>query len=312
MLKPFFIVSAAILIANPAFAQEASDPLALHSEPVASIEAESGQAPAEEVAEEAPVAPAPAIRRVTTKPKPAASRIISKAQAADEKADAVEAPVSPSPSSVQVTEEPQAAVEDEQQQEPFGLLGSENSSGSQGSKLASVGTGLDFILRFAFVLALAYLSVVGLKMYAARSGKPFKFGNRALVVEESTPLASGVYIHLVRLGDRRWLVGSSQSQISILSSLDEDDGQESQPEPLGIASVQITGKASNSPNSSPASVFSALESLLKPAGRQVTSVAGSDFRRRTKEEPPAARVAGELRKSAEFISEMRARLQDKA
>lgn len=312
MLKSSFIISATIFLATAGFSQEAPDPLAVPEVPAVSITTEAAQPTAEEVAKETPAAPRPAARRVTSRPKPASSRIISTAQAADEKVPALETPVSSVPSSAEVTEESSAVGREEHQQEPLGLLGNEKSSSDQGSTLASVGTGLDFALRFVFVLALAYLSVVGLKMYAARSGKPFKFGSRALVVEESTPLASGVYIHLVRLGDRRWLVGSSQSQISILSSLDEEDGQESQPEPPGIASVQITGKASDSFATSPASVFSALEGLLKPAGRKATSVAGSDISRRTREEPPAAQVAGELRKSAEFISEMRARLQDKA
>lgn len=313
MLRSFSIISAALLIATPAFAQDAPEPLAVPSDRAVAATGETGEPSTPGVAEETPAVSHPAVRKVTARPKPAARRIISAAQAADETTDAGSAAVSEPASGVAVTDHSAAAAGDPNQtQEPLALPGIEKSPGTQGSALASVGTGLDIILRFAFVLALAYLSVVGLKMYAARSGKPFKFGNRALVVEESTPLASGVYIHLVRLGERRWLVGSSQSQISILSNLDGEDSLEAGSQPSGIASVQITRKASDSPVGPGASMFSALENLLRPSGREAAAIASQPIHKPARPEPPAAQVAGELRKSAEFISEMRARLQDKA
>ncbi|MGQ9923692.1 MAG: flagellar biosynthetic protein FliO [Armatimonadota bacterium] len=156
--------------------------------------------------------------------------------------------------------------------------------------LGIAGSVAGLLARLALVLALAYLSIVALKFLYSRTGRPLKFGERLLQVEESAPLGGGAAVHLVRIGEQRWLVGTAQGQVNILSE------------------VGGKGEAVGAPPSREDAP--SLSGLLNPGLlRELTGKASRKTDVRLEAASPARAVSGELRQTSSFIDEMRARLQ---
>ena len=152
--------------------------------------------------------------------------------------------------------------------------------------LGAAGAGLVFLLKLGLVLVLAYLTVVALKLFWNRSGRPLQFGKRSLVVEASAPPGVGPALHVVHVGGRRTLVGTAQGQINILQELDAETA-DAQPSLQPVA---------------PANAASPLAAVKLPAFLEKLT------RREAPGETAAAGVASELRRSAQFIDEIRARM----
>ncbi len=156
--------------------------------------------------------------------------------------------------------------------------------------LAVAGSVAGLLARLALVLALAYLSIVALKFLYSRTGRPLRFGERLLQVEESAPLGGGAAVHLVRIGGQRWLVGTAQGQVNILCAVDST-GEEA--------------RAQTGPGQAP-SLAGLLEAGLL---RELTGQRTPKTRTGNAPGSPARTVSGELRQASSFIDEMRARLQ---
>ncbi len=152
-------------------------------------------------------------------------------------------------------------------------------------------TAAGFLAKLGFVLLLAYLSVVALKLFWSRAGRPLKFGERVLMVEESAPLSAGSAVHVVRLNNQRYLVGTAQGQVTILASVDDADISE--------------GKTASVPPDSASAIdsISALIGRIKTIGEPVLQPVPKASRT-----APASGVAAEMRKSAQFIEELRGRM----
>ena len=80
-----------------------------------------------------------------------------------------------------------------------------------------------FWWRYAFALIVT-IAALG-AMYAAgaylkrRRGGASAARGRAIVVEETIALAPSAYASLVRVGDRRWLIGVTAGGVTVLASL---------------------------------------------------------------------------------------------
>ncbi len=156
--------------------------------------------------------------------------------------------------------------------------------------LGIAGSVAGLLARLALVVALAYLSIVALKFLYSRTGRPLKFGEHLLQVEESAPLGGGAAVHLVRIGEQRWLVGTAQGQVNILS--------------------EVGGKGEAVAASPSREDTPSLSGLLNPGLlRELTGKASRKTDVRVKAASPARAVSGELRQTSSFIDEMRARLQ---
>ncbi|MCC6483940.1 MAG: flagellar biosynthetic protein FliO [Armatimonadetes bacterium] len=218
-------------------------------------------------------------------------------------------------SSARSTAAPAAAVQPDRESQGK-LFEPEGQSSSFGTALTGIGAGLGFLAKLALVLVLAYLSVVALKLFWTRTGKPLRFGARTLIVEESAPLSAGTAVHLVNINGKRFLVGTAQGQVNILAALD-DNFEIKEPE-LRSARDHGSGSTTGAESSaqtlehedSPSVNF--MSSLLPAVLEGFKSRLGTVQARpkQPAQQPAAARkVAAEIRKSTQFIDELRSRLE---
>ncbi len=79
-----------------------------------------------------------------------------------------------------------------------------------------------FILKLGLVLALAYVTILGLKRFSVLRGSSLCGSQRIRVIENS-PLGASKMLHLVEIGPKRLLLASTQNQISLLAELRPED-----------------------------------------------------------------------------------------
>ncbi len=78
--------------------------------------------------------------------------------------------------------------------------------------------GIDVVLKLALVLALVYVSMVGLRWL--KKGKSHNLAGGATInVLETTGLAPGRSLHLVVVGEKTLLLGATDTHISLLAEL---------------------------------------------------------------------------------------------
>ena len=76
-----------------------------------------------------------------------------------------------------------------------------------------------YVIRMILVLALILGCIYGLYALIKRSGKPGVATDSYLRVLASTPLAVGRNLHVVALGERAWLVGSTDASVSLIAEV---------------------------------------------------------------------------------------------
>jgi len=84
-------------------------------------------------------------------------------------------------------------------------------------------TALSFLFKLALVLALAYVSILGLKKWSGMKGGLPARGGAGIKVVESAALGSNRSLHLVAVGSRRLLVGSTQAQVNLIAEVDPNE-----------------------------------------------------------------------------------------
>lgn len=78
--------------------------------------------------------------------------------------------------------------------------------------------GIDVVIKLALVLALVYISMIGLRWL--KKGKTHHIKTSATInVLETTGLAPGRSLHLVVVGEKTLLLGATDNQISLLAEL---------------------------------------------------------------------------------------------
>ncbi len=79
-----------------------------------------------------------------------------------------------------------------------------------------------FGLSLALVLALAYLTILGLKRFTGLKA-PFTSGHGSMRVVENLSLGAGRTLHLVEIGSRRMVVASTATSVSLVTEIGPDD-----------------------------------------------------------------------------------------
>ncbi len=82
---------------------------------------------------------------------------------------------------------------------------------------AGVSFALDVIFKLALVLALIYGSLYLLRRWQVGA---FASARRQLTVLETTRLSPRQSLHLVRVGERAWLIGATDQAVSLLAEVE--------------------------------------------------------------------------------------------
>ena len=83
-------------------------------------------------------------------------------------------------------------------------------------------TALSFIFKLAVVLGLAYVTILGLKKFT--NMKTAVGGTQHCIrVLDHSSLGTNKSLHVIQVGSKRLLLGSTPGQINLLTELDEDD-----------------------------------------------------------------------------------------
>jgi flagellar biosynthetic protein FliO len=90
-------------------------------------------------------------------------------------------------------------------------------------------TALSFIAKLAVVLALAYVSILGLKRFGTLRTALGGGGQRIKVIENSA-LGANRSLHLVEVGKRKLLLASTPTQISLVTEIKAEDLPVASPE----------------------------------------------------------------------------------
>ena len=91
--------------------------------------------------------------------------------------------------------------------------------GERGDPFDGPGAAMDLVLKLGAVLALAYVSLAALKRYT--SGAVSQRGT-LLEVLDSTTLGPNRSVYVVRVGQKRLVLGVTQNQITPLAELDDE------------------------------------------------------------------------------------------
>lgn len=91
--------------------------------------------------------------------------------------------------------------------------------GAPGAEASAGSSIFPYVIRMILVLALILGCIYGLYALIKRSSKPVAAADSYLRVIASTPLAVGRNLHVVALGDKAWLVGSTDASVSLIAEL---------------------------------------------------------------------------------------------
>jgi len=91
----------------------------------------------------------------------------------------------------------------------------------------AAGTGqssmLPYFLRMILVLGLVIAAIYGLYALLKRGSRPAKPADSYLRVLASTTIGVGRSLHVVSLGDKAWLIGSTESSIGLISEIENKE-----------------------------------------------------------------------------------------
>jgi len=79
------------------------------------------------------------------------------------------------------------------------------------------------VFRMVLVLALAAAAVYGAVYFIKRASKQTASGDPFLKILASTPLGSNRYAHVVSVGGKAWLLGSSDGGVNLIGEIDDKD-----------------------------------------------------------------------------------------
>ena len=79
------------------------------------------------------------------------------------------------------------------------------------------------IIRMILVLALAAAAIYGVVFFIKRSSKPVAGNDPFLKILASTSLGANRYAHIVSVGSKAWLLGSSDGGVNLIGEIDDKD-----------------------------------------------------------------------------------------
>jgi flagellar protein FliO/FliZ len=93
--------------------------------------------------------------------------------------------------------------------------------GNAGTAAPVTGPSLWSAIRMILVLALAAAAIYGVVFFIKRSSKPAAASDPFLKILASSHLGSNRYAHVVAVGDKAWLLGSSDGGVNLISEIDD-------------------------------------------------------------------------------------------
>jgi flagellar protein FliO/FliZ len=78
-------------------------------------------------------------------------------------------------------------------------------------------------IRMILVLALAAAAIYGVVFFIKRSSKPAAANDPFLKILASSHLGSNRYAHIVSVGGKAWLLGSSDGGVNLIGEIDDQD-----------------------------------------------------------------------------------------
>ena len=78
-------------------------------------------------------------------------------------------------------------------------------------------------VRMLLILALAAAAIYGIVFFVKRSAKPAAASDPFLKVLASSHLGSNRYAHIVSVGSKAWLLGSSDGAVNLISEIEDQD-----------------------------------------------------------------------------------------
>lgn len=95
--------------------------------------------------------------------------------------------------------------------------------GSQPGEMGQGSSILPYVLRMILVLGLVIAAIYGLYALLKRSSRPTNSYDSYLRVLATTKLGVGRSLHVVSLGDKAWLIGSTDTSVGLISEIDDKE-----------------------------------------------------------------------------------------
>lgn len=131
---------------------------------------------------------------------------------------------------------------------------------------------LPYVFRMILVLGLVIAAIYGLYALLKRSAKPSDSVDSYLRILATTKLGVGRSLHVVSLGEKAWLIGSTDTAVGLISEIDDKELIDA-----------LALRAAESPQT-PRRDFSAiLSELLGRKGSKSTASVSNDFFNRQKD-----------------------------
>ncbi|MDX9898625.1 MAG: flagellar biosynthetic protein FliO [Spirochaetia bacterium] len=137
---------------------------------------------------------------------------------------------------------------------------------SQGSSI------LPYVLRMVLVLGLVIAAIYGLYALIKRSAKPSDTFDSYLRILATSKLGVGRSLHVVSLGEKAWLIGSTDTAVGLIAEIDDKELIDA-----------LALRASEAPHTPRRDFGSILGELLGRKGSKSTASVSNDFFNRQKD-----------------------------
>jgi len=113
-----------------------------------------------------------------------------------------------------------------QERDPRAWEGDVYLDGGEGAAASTVtvtGTSTWAVVRMVLTLALAAAAIYGVVFFIRRSSKKTVYNDPFLKILSNAPLGQNRYVHIVSVGDKAWLLGSSDGGVSLIGEIQDKD-----------------------------------------------------------------------------------------
>lgn len=121
-----------------------------------------------------------------------------------------------------VVQEDQSAAVDPYAAERDINIGAE-AGNDDATGVSSASSSIWVVIRMILVLALAAAAVYGVVFFIKRSSKPAAGNDPFLKILASASLGSNRFAHIVSVGSKAWLLGSSDGGVNLIGEIDDKD-----------------------------------------------------------------------------------------
>jgi len=114
---------------------------------------------------------------------------------------------------------------EEQERNPRAGEGGIFLDGSDSGDTAAANTGMSTwtVVRMVLTLALAAAAIYGVVFFIRRSSKKTVYNDPFLKILSNAPLGQNRYVHIVAVGSKAWLLGSSDGGVNLIDEIEDKD-----------------------------------------------------------------------------------------